>query len=94
MQVTFWEPLNVNSAVVTKYKGKDRGLHTSTGDMHTFQAPQVCQEDALGCSPWVCHDSGPGLLAVLPSPCQATFVLKCRRSQGCTLLDSSATQTL
>lgn len=25
VQVTFWEPLSVNSAVVTKYKGKDRG---------------------------------------------------------------------
>lgn len=24
LQVTFWEPLSVNSAIVTKYKGKDQ----------------------------------------------------------------------
>lgn len=28
LQVTFWEPLSVNSAVVTKYKGKDQGPST------------------------------------------------------------------
>lgn len=91
MQVTFWEPLNVNSAVVTKYKGKDRGPHTSTGDMHTWQEPQVCWGILWDAHPRHAMPAGQGCWQC----CQATFVLKCRRSQGCTLLDSSATtQTL
>uniref|UniRef100_A0A8D0KT16 Fibronectin type-III domain-containing protein n=1 Tax=Strix occidentalis caurina TaxID=311401 RepID=A0A8D0KT16_STROC len=40
VQVTFWEPLSVNSAVVTKYKGKDRDPHTSSGDTRPWQTPQ------------------------------------------------------
>jgi len=39
VQVTFWEPLSVNSAVVTKYKGKDQGPHSSAADMQPWQVP-------------------------------------------------------
>lgn len=43
VQVTFWEPLSVNSAVVTKYKGKDWGPcavaeHTVTAGTRGVQA--------------------------------------------------------
>ena len=39
VQVTFWEPLSINSAVITKYKRKDWGPDSSAGDTQPWQVP-------------------------------------------------------
>lgn len=73
LQVNFWEPLSINSAVVTKYKGKDqdpcsRAVPHSYGRCLAPLAPHVNTIE-----PW----------AVLPSLSWATFMLECRRNWGC-----------
>lgn len=73
LQVTFWEPLSINSAVVTKYKGKDQDP-CGRAVPHSYRrclaplAPHVNTTE-----PW----------AMLPSLSQATFMLERRRNQGC-----------
>lgn len=70
LQVTFWEPLSVNSAIVTKYKGKDQDPR-SRARSHSHSRCLAPRGNTT--APW----------AVLPSPSQATFMLEHRSSQGC-----------